>query len=204
MKKILLLTLLSLIIGLQLSAKSLWNDAKKSQFSDRKAIQKGDIITILIEENSMASSSNSTKSGKSIEIGGESGSKDENKTIFNSIAKMVPLFGASAKGSSDYKKDGQDSRKSTLKTTMAVTVDDIDEYGNMKLRGERHIKVNNATQKIVLTGLCRIDDVSVDNTISSTKIADAEIVFNGDTDFSDKKKKGFFAKVANGVWNFLF
>ena len=204
MKKILLLTLITLIIGLQLSAKSLWNDDKKSQFSDRKAFQKGDIITILIEESSMASSSNSTQSGKSLEIGGESGSKDTNKTLFNSLAKMVPLFGAAAKGSSDFKKDGQDSRKSSLKATMAVVVDDIDEYGNMKLRGERHVKLNNATQKMVLTGLCRIDDVSVDNTISSTRIAEAEIIFNGDTDFSDKKKKGFFTKIANGFWNLMF
>jgi len=191
-----------------LNAKSLWNNYSKSQFSDRKAISEGDIITILIEESSMAQSSNSTQNGKSLEIGGESGAKSESektdKTLFNSLAKMIPLFGAAAKGSSDFKKQAQDSRKTALKTTISVVVEEIDENGNIKLRGERLVKINNADQKMVISGICRTDDVSVDNTISSTKVANASIIFNGNVDFSNDKRKGFFAKAANGIWNFLF
>ncbi|HPG30384.1 MAG TPA: flagellar basal body L-ring protein FlgH [bacterium] len=209
MKKILALILISsLLLIAPASAKSLWTNNSKSQFSDRKAINQGDIITIIIEESSMAQSSNSTQNGKSLEIGGESGAKSESektdKTIFNSIAKMIPLFGAAAKGSSDYKKQAQDSRKTALKTTISVVVEEIDENGNIKLRGERLVKINNADQKMVISGVCRTDDVSVDNTISSTKVANASIVFNGNVDFSDAKRKGFFAKAANGIWNFLF
>ncbi len=207
MKKILILTLVLTAlagIGISANAKSLWNDSKRPQFSDRKAVDKGDIITIMIEESSMASASNSSQSGKSLQIGGESGSEDKNKTIFNSISKMVPLFGATAKGNSEYEKSGADSRKTALKSTISVVVDEVDENGNLKLRGERHVKINNSVQKMIITGLCRTDDISVDNVVSSTKIANAEITFNGDIDFSDGKRKGFFTKIKNGIWNFLF
>ncbi len=204
MNKMLLTLILIIMACFQLSAKSLWTDSNRSMFSDRKAIKRGDVITIIIEESSMAQATNSTQNGKSLEIGGEAGSDANNKTVFNSVAKLIPLFGASAKGNSDFKKDAQDARKATLKATIAVVVDDIDENGNLVLRGERNVKINKADQRMVISGVCRLDDVAVDNTISSTKIANAEIAFNGQVDFSDDKRKGFFTKMANGFWNFLF
>ncbi|HON57730.1 MAG TPA: flagellar basal body L-ring protein FlgH [bacterium] len=204
MKKMILVLLVIINIAIQLSAKSLWTDNNRSLFSDRKAIKRGDVITIIIEESSMAQATNSTQNGKSMEIGGEAGSEATNKTMFNTFAKLVPLFGATAKGSSDFKKGAQDARKATLKATIAVVVEDIDDNGNLVLRGERNVKINKADQKMVISGICRLDDISVDNTVSSTKIANAEITFNGKVDFSDEKRKGFFTKAVNGFWNFLF
>jgi flagellar L-ring protein precursor FlgH len=204
--KSLLILILCLGVTLGINSKSLWSEHTRSAFSDRKAIKQGDIITIIVEESSMAQSNNTTESGKNVEMGGEVGEKTptSDKTVFSDIAKMIPLFGATIKGGSDYKGSSKNARSAALTAKIAVKVDSIDENGNLKLIGERNIKINKTVQKMVLTGLCRIDDVSTDNTISSTKIADAKITFNGNVDFSDKKRKGFFTKVANGVWNFLF
>jgi flagellar L-ring protein precursor FlgH len=208
MKKISFIIIL-LFLSLSLNAKSLWKQANSSMFSDRKAINPGDIVTIIIEEASMAKSSNSTASGKELTIGGEAGTNQDansksDETVFNSIAKMIPLFGATATGASDYKKNAQDARSTSLNAKIAVVVDNIDENGNLILKGERIVKINNQEQKMVLSGLCRIDDVGSDNVISSTKIADAKITFNGSVDFSDGKRKGFFTRAWNGIWNFLF
>jgi flagellar L-ring protein precursor FlgH len=204
MKKLISIILL-VILSVNLNAASLWKKKNRSVFADRKAISRGDIVTILIEETSMAQTSKSTESDKELTIGGEAGTNsDGEETIFNSVAKMIPLFGATAKGNSEFDHETEDARQTALMAKIAVVVDDIDENGNLILKGERMIKINSDEQKMVLTGVCRVDDVAADNTVSSTKIAKAKITFDGEVNFSDKKRKGFISKTANAVWNFLF
>jgi len=145
-KIIFILTVIVIISSSMVSSASLWKD-KKSIFSDRQAVKEGDLITILIEESSFAATDNTNKRKKDIELGGKTGSDAEtDKTFFNSIAKMIPLFGASAKGGSKYESEGEVGKSGTIRAKITVMVKEVDEYGNLQLEGKREILINHEKQ----------------------------------------------------------
>jgi len=85
---------------------------------------------------------------------------------------------------------------------MSCTVVDQFPNGNMLIRGKRIIKVNGEDQIITLSGIIRPEDIASDNTVESTRIADAGITYWGIGVLADRQKPGWMTRALDNVWPF--
>lgn len=171
------------------SAISLWNKARQDVFAERSALRIGQIVTILIEEKATATqtSSTSTKGESDLSAGPGQG-------------LMKWLGASSASSDSEFKGDGSTSRTGRLQASITATIVKKLPNGNLKIKGIRKVRVNRETQDIEISGTVRPEDISPDNTILSSYIADAEIKYKGQGAFSHVQRPGLLQK----IMHFLF
>lgn len=174
------------------SARSLWSGESGMSynvFADRKARNVGDILTIVISESTSLSASRSN-----------SNSKSGSTNLSAGVGIFDFLRAASASGSDSFKADGSSTSKNTTSANVTVTVVDVQPNGNMTVEGTQSIWQNRNEHKITFRGVCRQDDVTANNTIVSTKIADATVKFDGKGPLNAKQRQGILTQ----VFNFLF
>lgn len=171
------------------SAQSLWSDSSYNVFADRKARNVGDILTIVISEST---SLTATK--------GSSNSKSGSTSLSAGVGIFDFLKAASASGSDSFKANGQATSKNTTTGNVTVTVVDVQPNGNMTVEGTQSIWQNRNEHKITFRGVCRQDDVTANNTIPSTKVANATVKFDGKGPLNAKQRQGILTQ----IFNFLF
>ena len=176
-------------------ADSLWPAAgtgsQASLFADRKAAAVGDILTIVVAESAVASSSQSTKSSRESSL-----SDSVQKFIFSGFgAHKGEMPGVGATGKAGYSGGGDISNTQSLSARAAVLVTDVLPNGNLVIEGVRVVTFSGETQYVVLHGLVRRDDIARDNSVVSTNIADARVEFYADGALTDAQKRGWFAKL---------
>ena len=173
------------------SAQSLWAEGGRYRnvFSDRKAQDVGDILTIVISESTTISDTRSS-----------SNSKSGNTSLSAGIGIFDFLKAASAGGSDSFKADGAAASKNTTHANVTVTVVDVQPNGNLVLEGTQSIWQYKNEHKITFRGICRPEDVTASNTIPSTKIASATVRFDGKGPLNAKQRQGILTQ----IFNFLF
>lgn len=164
-----------------------------SLFTDTKAHQVGDILTVLIVESASAQNAVKTDVQKSSEFNLDAGPG------FGSI-DFIPLFGAS--GTSDNKtgNQGSTSRSGQLKAQMTVQVVGVRENGDLIIEGSRVIGINSDKEMLTLTGIVRSEDVQPDNTIYSYQIAEAQINYRGKGAAANGGKPGWIMRFLNWIF----
>lgn len=185
-------------------AGSLWQENNKSMFSDRKARDVGDIVTVIISETASASKQASTKTERTSDIhaaipnlfGLENGSAftGDNAIDLNNLINAEIGNGFDGSGST--------SRKEDLKAYLTTQVVGRYPNGQLKIRGGKEVMVNNEVQIIYLTGIIRPVDITAANTVSSAKILNARISYTGKGAISDKQKPGWATRIIDNVWPF--
>ncbi|MBQ1613662.1 MAG: flagellar basal body L-ring protein FlgH [Selenomonas sp.] len=173
------------------SAQSLWAGGGRYRniFSDRKASDVGDILTIVISESTSISDTRSNSNSKS------------GKTNLNAGVGIFDFLKmATASGSDSFKADGAATSKNSTNANVTVTVVDVQPNGNLVLEGTQSIWNNKNEHKITFKGICRPEDISANNTISSTKIAGATVRFDGKGPLNAKQRQGILTQ----IFNFLF
>jgi flagellar L-ring protein precursor FlgH len=162
------------------SAKAPGNDL----LSDHRAKAPGDILTIIIvekaEANQKAASTNKKEGGVSAGPG-------------LGLLKFFPQVKLS--GGDDLSASGNTTRGGSLNAKMTVTVMDVLSNGNLLVEGAQMISVNKEQQKIVLRGQVRPEDITRDNAVLSTYVANAEITYLGDGVVGDKQKPGVLSRI---------
>ena len=190
MKKLLLVTLVifSLVIvsNTVYANNSLWSDEAAGKYEDRPDYQAGDIITVLIEEDANAVQSANTSTSQSSSIEAQAGTG-----LFNFIKAFG--LGYSDEGSAD----GQTQRSGTLEADITTQVEEVLDNGNLRIIGSKKIKINGEEQIIKLSGIIRPEDIKLDNEVSSQKVADASIEYEGRGPVAEKQEPGLFEKVLN-------
>lgn len=193
------------------STNSLWNDSVNI-FEDRKARRLNDLVTIKIEESLEGSGTADTDTSRdsSIDAGlTELLGMNQNFNIDNwpVIKQMwlkgntfVPAVEGSAK--STFKGSGDTSREGELKATLTAKVVEVMPNGNLVLEARKELTINEERQILVLAGMVRPDDIESDNTVSSTKIADAHVYYVGDGVINDKQKPGWLVRIVDNAWPF--
>ncbi|AEC00912.1 flagellar basal body L-ring protein FlgH [Selenomonas sputigena] len=171
-------------------AQSLWADATEGTsygvFADRKAHNVGDTLTIVISEKTTTTQTKSRKNGKSA------------STKLNAGAGIFDfLTAASAGGSDSWKADGSAKDSSNFSGNIAVTVVEVQPNGNMVVEGTQSIWQNKDEHKITLRGIVRRDDVTYENTVPSTKVADATVRFDGKGPLNAKQRQGILTQILN-------
>ena len=110
------------------------------------------------------------------------------------------MFDASLVNSFDG--SGSTDRVETMTAFMTARVMNVTTNGNLYIEGRRQIRVNNETQFIILSGLIRPTDISPNNTVLSSYIADAKIEYLGSGSVSDKQRPGWLGRIVDVVWPF--
>ena len=171
-------------------ARSLWSDdgttVARNIFADRKAQNVGDILTIVISETTTTSTTKAS-----------SNSKSGNTSLSAGIGIFDFLKAASASGSDSFKANGAASATNHVAGNVTVTVTEVQPNGNMVIEGTQSIWQNKDEHKITFRGICRQDDVTANNTIPSTKIADATVRFDGKGPLNAKQRQGILTQIFN-------
>jgi len=190
---------------------SLWKDRSSIFYMDTKARKINDIVTIEIEEISNASQQVSTKTsrdtsilasitkflGSPLHFGLENfwGKDDTGAKI-----PFKPEIESSAKSS--HSGSGKISGSGKLTASMAAKVIEVMPNGNLIIEGRKEVTIDNEKRFIILSGIVRPMDIEFDNTVSSSKIADARIEYTGSGVISDKQKPGRYHRIFD--WLFPF
>jgi flagellar L-ring protein precursor FlgH len=158
------------------SAESLYNENTfQSLTADRRALRPGDTLTVLVVENSSASASANTTSNKT---GGLSGSVKASAGRGTSITPSE--YTGSVSLAEDFGGKGTVQRSGRVAAQLSVTVQSVMPNQEMMVAGRQQIFVNGEKQLIELSGRVRPVDVTENNTVLSSRIADAEFTYVGD------------------------
>lgn len=186
---------------------SLWpgETSRNSLFNDLRARNIGDIVTIEVAEKTSAikeaTTSTSRDSSDDVAIKKMLGLPlDLN---LRSIALGKPF---SPEISSSYKSKfdgaGKTKRSGELSATIAARVIEVLPNGNLVLEGKKDTVVNNELQFIVLSGIARPEDITEQNTVSSTLLSDARIEYSGKGVLADEQGPGWLRRILDNVWPF--
>ncbi|MBI3637227.1 MAG: flagellar basal body L-ring protein FlgH [Candidatus Rokubacteria bacterium] len=180
-----------------LTTPSLWANRSASLVNDVKARQTGDILTIIIDETSTAEKKADTGLNRETDFSGEL--KPPSFDRPNWLRKILVSLSGSGKGKSKYDGTGSTTRTDKATGTLTARVARVLDNGNLVVEGKRQVTVNAEIQTIVVSGVVRPYDVTFDNTVRSSQIADAEVRLEGQGTVSDRQKPG----VLQRVWDWL-
>jgi len=164
-----------------------------SLFTDTKARDVGDILTVNIYEDAQASNTTTSdvkKEGKFDTKGGPG----------IGTLSFIPMFGASGSNTNEYKGSGNSSRRGSLKARMTVRVVAVKHNGDLVIEGHRIIKINSDDETLTLTGVVRSQDVNADNSVDSYNIADAQISYTGQGPMSTGARPGIVIRLLNWIF----
>ncbi len=204
--KIPLVILASLCVGLataqvdpRTNDGSLYGTKSQSLISTRTALSKGDIITILISEQTISQFVANTTASKK-----DSNTVDPVQAGLLSWLKVPALSallgGASTGANSTVAGQGSTLGSSNFVARVAAIVREVLPNGNMIIEGTRDMKVNKEVQMLVISGVIRRDDVNPDNTITSEKLAMAEIRSDSKGMIGDRQRRGFLTRILDWLF----
>lgn len=165
-------------------------------YSDSKAHRVGDIISVILSESTQAQKNAKTELTK------------ENSATLNpitgfggaaiNIKKQAIQFGYNQ--TSDFSGDSKANQGNSLSGNISVHVLRVLPNGNLMIRGEKWMSLNNGDEYIRLTGIVRSEDISSSNTVTSSKVANARIQYAGTGAFADTQEQGWLSKFFSSSW----
>jgi len=164
-------------------------------YTDQQARRAGDLITVIFDEQYQSSKSAETKADKT----------STSTSEVNSMMGMVPGwknigFGVDTNADRQFSGKGEADRSNSLSGQISVSVAEILPNGVLRIRGEKWLTLSEGDEYIRITGLIRPQDITPDNTVSSSKVADARISFGGRGNLNNSTKQGWFDRIINSPW----
>lgn len=162
-------------------------DSYESLVSDQRSFKQGDILTVMIYETATASTESQTDTKKTTTIGATA--SDGTNTIEGN-AGINSGFGGG----------GTSSQTGKLMASVSVTIVEKLANGDMRVQGSQTLEFNSDMQHISVSGIVRERDISSNNSVLSTRLADANIRFVGEGLLTSRSKPGVITR----IWNWLF
>lgn len=159
-------------------------------FEDHTAKRVGDILTVTLDEKTQAKKKADLDAAKdnSISVTAPNVAGIDPSIIFGSD------LSATLASTHEFEGEGQANQSNSLTGNISVTVVSVLPNGNLRIRGEKRVTLNDGNEYIRFSGLVRTIDIDASNTILSSKVADATIMYTGDGAVADSSKVGWFAK----------
>ncbi|MBC9249853.1 flagellar basal body L-ring protein [Pseudomonas alcaligenes] len=156
-----------------------------SLIQDQRALRVGDILTVVLEEETQSSKSAGTSFGKesSLAVG-----------IPTVLGHDYDQLESSAEASRDFDGSAKSSQQNSLRGSIAVTVHRVLPNGALLVKGEKSLRLNQGEEFIRLTGLVRVDDINRFNQVSSQNIANARISYAGRGVLNDSNSAGWLTR----------
>ena len=175
---------------------AIYHDAQNMElFNDPRAHRVGDILTIALVESTQASKKASTSTSK----------KDKSDlaapTILGrpvSIGGKDVTFGTS--GDRSFDGSGNSSQSNQLTGSITVTVAQRLSNGNLLVRGEKWLTINQGQELVRISGIVRPQDIGQDNSVPSTRVADARIAYTGRGSLADANTQGWLSRFFSSKW----
>ena len=167
------------------SPNSLWRNGSRSFFKDQRAHQIGDLLTVTVNITDQANFANETQRNQT---GSEASAITDfagSKTLGVQAQKVLPGNLLTANGSTQFDGKGSVQRQETLTTNVAAVVTQMLPNGNLVIEGKQEIRVNFEMRELIVAGIVRPEDIQSDNTIDSSKIAQARISYGGRGQITD-------------------
>jgi flagellar L-ring protein precursor FlgH len=192
-RKLAVILFILLLLPFTLKLKGADFGSNRSLFTDIKASQMGDILTVLIYEQSRASNQVSSKTEKSSGFSASTG-PGAGKLDF------IPMFGLSSDSKNSYDGKGENMRNGSLRARMSVTVMEMKPNGDLIIEGTRTIGLSGDLETLTLSGVVRQRDISPENTIDSYLIADAIIKYTGKGAINTGSRPGPITRILNWLF----
>jgi len=180
---------------------SLWANGGAGLLSDPKAAKVGDLITVLVSENAKATRSLGSKQSK----------KSDRKTGLSANLKygaalankdVNPSGDIGMTNSKTFDGSGSTNNSDTLTASVTSVVMHVYPNGNMRIVGKRLLNVNHEPQEITFSGVIRPIDISANNTIPSSKVAQVYISYGGTGALATVAHEGWLSQTLDQVWPF--
>lgn len=161
-----------------------------SLFTDVRAMEIGDIVSVILVEATSAAKSADTDVEKN------NSTSITDPTIFGAPVTINGRYnlGVDLQSGSAFEGEGSSNQSNSLQGSIAVQVSRVLPNGNLIVQGEKWIKINQGDEYIRLSGILRPEDVSPRNTIPSTLIADARISYGGTGIINESNNPGWLSR----------
>jgi len=202
------MVLVALVAAVNAPADSLFSQKvadRGTLISDTKLrFEEGDIIIVLVEEQTDATTESETETEKESEISANApiaanpffvGNGENGNNILN--PGELPNWDFDVEN--EFEGEGETARNNSFTTTIGCIVTKVFDNGNIEIEGKKTIQVNREDTTIELTGLVRGRDVSPTNTIMSTEVANAKIKINGQGPLWNNERRGWFARALDWI-----
>lgn len=173
---------------------SLYQKGAPNVLIDQVARREGDIITILIEEQSLSTFAAATQATK------EDSSRIEANFFLGFLDNLFRPLTSGLGASSSVSGDGSTQQTGRMSARMSAVVKAVLPNGNMIIEGTRSLITNKQTQTFVLSGMIRPVDISPDNTIRSQFIAEASIKMDGKGLVAERQRKGILTQLLDWLF----
>jgi flagellar L-ring protein FlgH len=166
------------------SPNSLWRNGSRAFFKDQRAHEVGDILTVTVNINDAATFANESQRSRT-------STQDSGITNFFGMKNLpftnqtLPARTLTTDGTTSNDGKGSINRSETLTTNVAAVVTQVLPNGNLVVEGKQEIRVNFEMRQLIVGGIVRPEDIQSDNTIDSTKIAEARIAYGGKGQITD-------------------
>ncbi|NND59483.1 MAG: flagellar basal body L-ring protein FlgH [Gammaproteobacteria bacterium] len=162
-------------------------------FADVKARRVGDIITIELVEKTAARKSSSTQTSKDTAI------DNDNATLFGVPLTQngIPVLRQEVGGKHSFAGEGASSQSNELEGSVTVTVAQRLPNGNLIVRGEKWLTLNQGQEFVRVSGIVRPFDIGPNNSVPSYKVADARIIYSGKGAVADANRQGWLSRFFN-------
>ncbi|MCZ8062143.1 flagellar basal body L-ring protein FlgH [Silanimonas sp.] len=164
-------------------------------YTDRKAREVGDIVTINLSERTQAS----TRANTAI-------TKESTNTMSGTVFGAPVTVGGqdvldnSLSNTRDFAGDGNSTQSNQITGTLTAQVVQKLPNGNLVIQGSKELTLNQGNELIQVQGIIRTADIGPDNTIASTRVADARIVYGGRGPIARSNAMGWLDRFFNGAW----
>jgi len=174
---------------------SVWRDDSRSMFADKRATGVGDILTIVVQENTTASKDNKTATSKQSAVDASIASFLYSPTASGLLTKNGQLPALKFNAKTDFNGGGTINNSERIIARIAVRVVDVLPNRQFVIEGKRETAFSGEKQTTILRGIVRQDDVTSANTVFSYNVSDATIQIISKGAVTDSQRKGWFTRL---------
>ncbi|SFT56029.1 flagellar L-ring protein precursor FlgH [Halomonas saccharevitans] len=156
-------------------------------FEDRRPRMMGDILTIVLDEEVSASKNSQSNADRS-------GSSSLELAQLPDALDTLAEYGFDIAGDSDFSGGGGSEANNSFTGTITVSVVEVMNNGNLRVRGEKQIAINQGTEFIRFSGVVNPRTITAQNTVPSTSVADARIEYVGDGYINEAQHMGWLQR----------
>jgi flagellar L-ring protein precursor FlgH len=182
----------------KLSQVSFFSVAEK----EPKVLKKHDLVQIIIKEESSASSKAQNDLKKNVELSAQIAQMIQlklGKGEIKGLPTPTATPGIDWTGARTYHGEGEMDRSDTLTARITAEIVDVKPNGTLVVQARKHIKTDDEDQQFSLTGTCRAEDITPDNTLLSTQLYDMQILKNSRGDVRESTERGRLPKLLDFI-----
>ena len=186
------------------AAGSLWRPGTRQFFKDSRAHAVGDIVTVLVNENATAESEANTETSRTNNTNSDVNNVAnlEGSLITRHIIDPITRNLIDLDSNRSFNGEGKTDRSDSVSATIAAVVTQVLPNGYMVIQGKREVVINYELKELNIRGLIRPEDIAANNTIPSTKIAEARVFYAGRGVVDDTQTPAYGVRILDKILPF--